>query len=138
LTAELKGYINQQARINKIFELRNKNKEGCCLCPDAKSPHKFLRCDKLCQLCEANNWTEYLVETKMRNQAFAEKELQEEASASSSIKKPGDVLKKLEERVTARKTALEAAQSEITPEVPSEDDNTDGRSQDTQSTIKTK
>ena len=131
LSAELKGCISQQARINKIFEWRNKDKEYCILCPSLKT-HKFLRCDKLCQLCETNNWTEALVETKLRNRAFAEKKLQEEANSTttSSVAKS-----KVDSQVAARKAAIEAQQA-ATDQHPSQiEDDDDGNSQDTNSTI---
>mmetsp|Transcript_11670 Transcript_11670/g.16540 ORF Transcript_11670/g.16540 Transcript_11670/m.16540 type:complete len:120 (-) Transcript_11670:311-670(-) len=41
ITKELKECTTQQARINKIFFWRSKDKDACILCPDAKS-HKFL------------------------------------------------------------------------------------------------
>mmetsp|Transcript_5197 Transcript_5197/g.7542 ORF Transcript_5197/g.7542 Transcript_5197/m.7542 type:complete len:94 (-) Transcript_5197:117-398(-) len=68
--------------------------------------HKFLRWERLCQLCESNKWTEELVETKLQNQAFAEKKMQEEASTSS--RKSTDMIQKIDLQVAARKVTLEA------------------------------
>ena len=121
----MKECQNQQTRINKIFQWKSKDKEWCSLCPNMKS-HKFLRCNILCKICSDNNWTADLVETKLRNQLFAEKKQQEEGN------KPGAATKHLDKNMAARKANLEASKHTFTHD---SDNDLTANSQDTGSTI---
>ena len=138
LIQEMKACPDQQKRINKLFQWKAKEKDGCILHPNLKL-HKFLRCDDVCDLCAVNGWTEDLVETKLRNQMFAKKKLQEEnATSSSSTTTSRDTIKQIEKEVAARKAAMEAEQAQSPINGPPEDeDEEDNRSQETRSTIAT-
>ena len=110
LIQELKACPDQQKRINKLFQWKAKEKDGCSLHPNLKL-HKFLRCEDVNSLCAENGWTKDLVETKLRNQLFAEKKLQEESNASTKGTTSSDTIKAIDKQVSVRKAALEAAQA---------------------------
>ena len=133
LIQELKACPDQQKRINKLFQWKAKEKDGCILHPNLKL-HKFLRCDDVGELCKANGWTEDLVETKLRNQMFAEKKLQEESSSTTTSKA---TIKAIDKQVAARKAALEAQQAQTPLADTHEVEDSDNCSQDTRSTIAT-
>mmetsp|Transcript_14121 Transcript_14121/g.20165 ORF Transcript_14121/g.20165 Transcript_14121/m.20165 type:complete len:120 (+) Transcript_14121:227-586(+) len=97
LKKELQEYRTHQSKINCLFQWKNKDKDGRSLHTGEKQ--KFLHCDTLCQICEENNWTKDLVETKLCNQLFAEMKLQEESSTAT--KKTTNVMKNLEKKVAA-------------------------------------
>ena len=70
LKTELTGCKDFQALIDKLFEWKIKDKEGCSLHPGLR--HKFFNCFELCHVCDENNaWMDAHVKAKMRNKQRA-------------------------------------------------------------------
>ena len=109
-----------QSQIDKLFEWKAKEKEGCSCHPGHK--HKFFNCFDVCRICDENGWMEALVEAKMRNDKRV------------TFSKGEEKIKKLNNKVAAKKAAMHPTPGDANQSSPEDESSDESSSQNTDST----
>jgi len=109
-----------QSQIDKLFEWKAKEKEGCSCHPGLK--HKFFNCFDVCRICDENGWMEALVEAKMRNDKRV------------TFSKGEELIKKLNDKVAAKKAAMHPTPGDANQSSPEDESSDESSSQNTDST----